>query len=436
MKSRFLAAAALVLAPGLANAGDVVIHAGHLIDGVSAAPRNEVSILIHDDRITAIEAGYVSPKGAVVIDLTHSTVLPGLIDCHVHLMQSYHPGDPIHTTVTRSPFDDEIDGVNNVRATLLAGFTGARDVGDPTQGIVALKRAIAQGVIPGPRLWVSGDPLGPTGGHTDPLNGLDDNRFKDNGPYVIDSPDAARKAVRLLKREGADLVKMMPSGGVMSIGDDPSLQLMNDDEIRAVIDTAHALNMKVAAHAHGEVAINHTLALGVDSIEHGSYADAASYKLFKAHGAYLVPTLLVGQKVYEHAHTHPEDLNPSTVEKALVVGPILIRNLHDAYAAGVRVAFGTDTFGLSAHGENAQEFALMVKAGMPPMEAIRAATVNAADLIGDSADVGSVQAGRYADLIAVDADPLADVTTLEHVAFVMKGGAVYKSAGAAVAGGK
>jgi imidazolonepropionase-like amidohydrolase len=204
---------------------------------------------------------------------------------------------------------------------------------------------------------------------------------------------------------------------------------MADDEIKAVIDTAHALGMKVAAHAHGEVAINHAIELGVDSIEHGSYADAASYKLFKEHGTYLVPTMLVGAKVYRHAKEHPEDLNPSTAAKALVVGPLLKKNVHDAYAAGVKIAFGTDTFGMSNHGENAQEFALMVDAGMPPAEAIWSATHNGADLIGDLPDIGSVQAGRYADIVAVDGDPLQDVTTLERVKFVMKGGTVYKAGG-------
>jgi imidazolonepropionase-like amidohydrolase len=223
----------------------------------------------------------------------------------------------------------------------------------------------------------------------------------------------------------------MPSGGVMSIGDDPKLQLMEDDEIKAVIETAHALGMKVAAHAHGKQAIDHTIALGVDSIEHSSYADAESFKLYKAHGTYLVPTLLVAEKVYEHAKTHPEDLNPSTAEKAIAVTPLIQKMLHDAYAAGVKVAFGTDTFGMSAHGENAQEFALLVKAGLPPMEAIKTATWNAADLLGAAQDVGTVQAGRYADIIAVDGDPLKDVTLLEHVAFVMKGGAVYKAGGRA-----
>jgi imidazolonepropionase-like amidohydrolase len=184
--------------------------------------------------------------------------------------------------------------------------------------------------------------------------------------------------------------------------------------------------MKVAAHAHGKLAIDHAIALGVDSIEHGTYADAESYKLFKAHGTYFVPTMLVGAKVYEHAKAHPEDLNPSTVEKTMTVVPYMQKNLHDAYAAGVKIAFGTDTFGMSNHGENAQEFAILVRAGMPPMEAIKAATWNAADLIGDTADIGSVQPGRYADIIAVTGDPLKDVTVLEHVQFVMKGGAVVK----------
>lgn len=224
------------------------------------------------------------------------------------------------------------------------------------------------------------------------------------------------------------MIKIMPSGGVMSIGDDPNLQLMEDAEIKAVIETAHALDMRVAAHAHGKQAIEHTIELGVDSIEHGSFADAQSYKLFKQHGTYLVPTLLVGQRVYETAKAHPERLNPSTAQKALMIAPALTKNVRDAHAAGVKIAFGTDTFGLSAHGENAQEFKLLVAAGMTPMEAIQTATRNAADLLG-SKDVGLVQAGRFADLIAVTGDPLKDVATLEQVDFVMKGGAVVKADG-------
>ena len=422
------AAAGMALAAGPAAAKDVVIHAGRLIDGTGKPARDKVSIVIHDDRITAVEDGFTAgPKGAEVIDLATSTVLPGLIDDHVHITQSFHKGDPIHTAMTRTDADDTIDGVNNARATLMAGFTSIRDVGSDTHVVVALKRSIAAGVIPGPRMWVAGTPLGPTGGHGDAANGLDPELehpgWKDN---LIDSPEAARRTVRRLKREGADLIKIMPSGGVMSIGDDPKLQLMEDDEIKAVIETAHSLGMKVAAHAHGKLAIDHAIALGVDSIEHGTYADAESYKLFKAHGTYFVPTMLVGAKVYEHAKAHPEDLNPSTVEKTMTVVPYMQKNLHDAYAAGVKIAFGTDTFGMSRHGENAQEFAIMVRAGMTPMDAILAATANAADLIGDAKDIGSIQPGRYADIIAVAGDPLQDVTVLEKVSFVMKGGVVYK----------
>jgi imidazolonepropionase-like amidohydrolase len=215
---------------------------------------------------------------------------------------------------------------------------------------------------------------------------------------------------------------------VLSIGDNPKAQLMTDDEIKAVVETAHTLGMKVAAHAHGKQAIDRAIALGVDSIEHGTYGDSASYSLYKAHGAYLVPTLLIGQAVAEVAREHPEQLPPSSAKKALETVPHMFKNLGDAYRAGVKIAFGTDQ-GLVPHGQNAREFALMVKAGMPAMAAIKAATSSAADLIGDSHDIGSVAPGHYADIVAVKGNPLTDITELEHVQFVMKGGVVYKANG-------
>jgi imidazolonepropionase-like amidohydrolase len=278
-------------------------------------------------------------------------------------------------------------------------------------------------------MWVSGAPLGPTGGHTDSHSGLDPSisnpRWNES---LIDGVDSAIRAVRDHRRRGVDLIKIMPSGGVLSVNDDPMLQLMSDAEIKAVVDTAHALGMKVAAHIHGREAIDHAIALGVDSVEHGSYAGPESYALFKAHGTYLVPTLLIAQRVYEIATTHPEQLPPSSAAKAIAVAPHLQHNLGAAYRAGVKLAFGTDE-ALVPHGRNAGEFALMVKAGVAPMDAILAATRNAADLIGDSADIGSVQPGRFADIVAVAGDPLADITELERIRFVMKGGTIYRQDG-------
>ncbi|HWX88900.1 MAG TPA: amidohydrolase family protein [Rhizomicrobium sp.] len=417
----------LLLSSGTASARDVVVHAGRLIDGVDKTPRSNVSILIHDDRITAVQSGFVSPTGAEVIDLSKATVLPGLIDTHVHITSQNDSGNPIEEAVTRTDFDAAVKSTTYARRTLLAGFTSVRDLGSQAGVIIALKKAIASGIVEGPRMWVAGPPLGPTAGHGDRANGLDPAlsrpAWSDN---IVDSVQDARRVVRRLYRQGVDLIKIMPSGGVLSIGDDPTRQLMADDEIAAVIETAHSLGLKVAAHAHGKQAIDTAVRLGIDSIEHGSYADKESYALMKQHGTYLVPTLLVAQTVYDVAKAHPERLNPSSAEKAIAVAPRVRQNLHDAYAAGVKIAFGTDQ-SLAPHGTNAREFGLMVQAGMTPMDAIIAATGSAADLIGDKADIGSVQPGRYADLVAVDGDPLADITTLEHVQFVMKGGTVYKS---------
>jgi len=431
MKISATVLAAVLAFAGQAQAKDIVIHAGRLIDGVEKTERMQVSILIHDDRITAVQPGFVTPDGAEVIDLSNATVLPGLIDCHDHITSMFDGGNPVAEAVTRTDFDDAFASVGNAEKTLLAGFTTIRDVGARPGVVIALKKAIAKGEIPGPRMFVAGPPLGPTGGHSDPSNGFDPELAHEGWTnWIVDSPEAARHAVRKLHQMGADLIKIMPSGGVLSIADDPNAQLMADDEIKAVIDTAHSLGMKVAAHAHGKQAIDHTVALGVDSIEHGSFADAESDSLMKKHGTYLVPTMLVAQTVVDIAKTHPEQLNPSSAAKALAVAPRIRDNLARAYKSGVKIAFGTDQ-GLAPHGTNAKEFALMVGAGMTPADAIWAATHNAADLIGDSKDIGSVQAGRYADIVAVSGDPLVDVTELERVQFVMKGGRIYKQGGAA-----
>src|SRR5665213_3481839 len=326
---------------GGASARDIVVHAGKLIDGASKTVQSNVSIFIHDDRISGIQPGFATPKGFTVVDLSKSTVLPGLIDCHDHITNQFDGGNPVAEAVTETDYDDAVKSTAYARTTLLAGFTSIRDVGAVTGVVVALKRAIAKGIVDGPRMWVAGTPLGPTDGHN---------------------------------------------------------------------------------------AIDAAVLLGVDSIEHGSFADAGSYQLMKQHGTYLVPTLLVAQTVYDIARTHPEQLNPSSAAKALLVAPRIQKNLHDAYVAGVKIAFGTDQ-GLAPHGTNAKEFALMVKAGMTPMDAIMAATGSGADLIGDTNDIGSVQKGRYADLVAVNGDPIADITQLQHIAFVMKGGTVYKANG-------
>jgi len=427
MKSKSLPltalAAALLCWSSAAAAKDVVIHAGHLIDAVSGKVADKMSILVTDDRITAVQNGFVTPAGAEIVDLSHATVLPGLIDCHVHMSFGViGEGGGLAQRFTTTSSDTAFRTAAAATRMLDLGFTSLRDLGTETEVIVGLKRAINSGVIPGPRMYVSGMYLGPTGGHSDKRNGLDpdlDHAHWDAS--VIDGPDEAVKAVRRLHREGADLVKIMPSGGVLSINDDPKRTTMTDAEVSAVVTTAHVLGMKVAAHAHGKGAIDQASRLGADSVEHVTFGEPDSYQLMKKNGTYFVPTLLVANRGLKLAIEHPERLPPSSAAKAKIVAPGTIKNAGVAYRAGVKMAFGTDQTG-----GNGEEFALLVQAGITPMDAILMATRNAADLIGAAQDIGSIAPGRYADIIAVKGDPIANIRTLEKVSFVMKGGKVVK----------
>ena len=406
-----------------------VIHAAHMLDGVSKSTQGPVTVTIAGGRIKSVESGTHDVPGAEVIDLGDATLLPGLIDVHKHMGPPQTGMNVFQTRLTISRTEIAIGATAMARKLLEEGFTTVRNMGSPDGLDLYLKRSIDRGWAAGPRIFVSLEPLGPSGGHSDPRNGIDPAwTDADWGGSVIDGPIDAMKQVREHKRRGADLIKIMPSGGVLSIGDDPKVQTMTNEEIKAVIDTAHNLGMKVAAHAHGKEAIDNAIKLGIDSIEHGTYADSESFKLFIEHGTYLVPTLLVAEQVYQTALKHPERLNPSSAQKGIEVTPHMKSMFAGAYKAGVKIAFGTDT----SRGVNAHEFTLMVDAGMSPADAIMTATHNAADLLGVSADAGSIQPGRYADLIAVKGDPLQDITRMEHVDWVMKDGTVYKRNGISV----
>ncbi|MDR3702683.1 MAG: amidohydrolase family protein [Candidatus Sulfopaludibacter sp.] len=413
----------LSLLPAIAK--DIVIHAGRLIDGVAGSPRTQVSILIKDDRITGVQAGFVTPSGAEVIDLSRGTVLPGLIDTHKHMGSAGRRpgrGAPIERG-PRTNLDAVLSATVPARQILEEGFTAVRSVGAADGIDLALKHAVDSGVIAGPRMWVSLEPLSPAGGHGDPTNTLDPNLPFDPlrlARSVVTGPYEVTAAVRDHHKRGADLIKIMPSGGVLSTGDNPHLQLMTNEEIKAAIDSAHALGMKVAAHAQGKQAIDNTLRLGVDSIEHGTYADEQSFALFKEHGAYLVPTIVVAMATFDRANAG--DTSAEVAAKVREAVQFKDKMVAAAYKAGVKIAFGTDV----GPGADLREFGLLTKDGMTNMDVILSATRFAADLIGVPDQIGTVQEGRYADIVAVSGDPLTDITELERVRFVMKGGVVYK----------
>ena len=413
----------LCLSPALAK--DIVIHAGRLIDGSGAAPRTQVSIVIKDDRITGVQSGFISPPGAEIIDLSKATVLPGLIDAHKHVGNAPRGRGrgAVVERGARTNLDAVLSATTPLRDMLLEGFTTVRSVGAADGIDLALKHAVDSGVIAGPRMWVSLEPLSPAGGHGDPTNALDPNLPFDPlrlAHSVVTGPVEVTLAVRDHHKRGADLIKIMPSGGVLSTGDNPHLQLMTNEEIKAAIDAAHALGMKVAAHAQGKQAIDNSLRLGIDSIEHGTFADDESFALFKQHGAYLVPTIVVAMQTMDRASNG--ETSAEVAGKVSEAVRFKDKMVAAAYKAGVKIAFGTDV----GPGPDVREFGLLHKDGISNMDVIVAATRSAADLIGVPGQIGEVREGAYADLVATSGDPLLEISELEHVQFVMKAGVVYK----------
>lgn len=415
-----------LLSAGTGGAKDLVIHAGTLIDGVADAPRRQVSIQVRDDKILSVESGFVSPAGAEIIDLSNFTVMPGFIDCHVHISAMLpNRTNATEYWLTHSDIDRALDATAFVRQMLQQGFTSARDVGGGDDTI-SVRNAINDGKISGPRLWVSLEPLGPTAGHGDPKNGVDPGLSHagwDSG--IVDSPEQARQRVREHRRRGANLIKLMPSGGIASTGDDPHQQLMTNEEMRIAVETAHSLGMKVAAHIYPAESIENAVRAGVDSVEHGSFATAQTFALMKTHGTYLVPTLTVYDIFYAAARDRPELLTPGTAPKELANDLLPKRNLPLAVKSGVKIAYGTDL----GQGDHTMEFGLLIGNGMTAIQALYSATRNAADLIGAADRIGSVQAGRYADLVATSGNPLDHPEQFTQVSFVMKGGKVYRRDG-------
>jgi len=400
----------------------VVVRAGKLLDVKTGKTFADQAIVIEGDKIVSVGAmaAVKSSAGDRVIDLSHATVLPGLTDAHTHLTMD--PKNIGYASLAVSVPREALTGARNARVTLEAGFTSVRNVGASAFTDVALRDAINAGEIPGPHMLVSGPALSITGGHCD--NNLLPFEYHATEEGVADGIAQVQHKVRENIKYGADLIKVCATGGVLSKGDDPQASQYTLEEMKAIVADAHRLGRKVAAHAHGAQGILWASEAGVDSIEHGSYIDDAGIAEMKKNGTYLVPTLYLGDWFLENAEKNrvPDFL----LFKAKAVVPAARKNIAHAFASGVKVAFGTDA-AVYPHGLNAHEFAVMVKLGLTPLQSIQAATINAADLLGWSDKIGSVEPGRWADIIAVDGDPLQDVTTLERVKFVMKGGEVVKN---------
>lgn len=420
----------IVLAIAMSSAVDAatLIHAGRVIDGIANQPMSERTIVVDGGRIVAIESGYRAPAvDDRVVDLRNSTLMPGLMDMHVHITSEYSRTSELDRFKKDGP-DVALDGAMFAERTLQAGFTTVRDLGDGFRASIALRNAINAGKLVGPRIFAAGKSIATTGGHADPTNGWADHLGGANvGPLdgVVNGEEQAAQAVRQRYKEGSDLIKITATGGVLSVAKNGLNPQFTEEEIRSVVQTARDYGFKVAAHAHGAEGMKRAVRAGVDTIEHGTFMDDETIKLMKERGTYYVPTITAGAWVFDRSKE--EGFFPALVRpKAAMIGPQIQGTFAKAYKAGVKILFGTDT-GVSAHGQNAREFVLMVESGMPAMEAIKSATSVSAKYLEIDDRLGSVEVGKVADLVAVPGDPIKDISAMQRVHFVMKDGVVHRS---------
>lgn len=424
MKKSALLALVLLIALNLLSQ-KTYIWCGILIDGVSDEPRKSMTIVVEKNKIVAVQTGFTTAEVSdKTIDLKTKTVTPGWIDMHVHMEHETNPNRYLET-YTFNPADYAFQSVKYADVTLMAGFTTVRDLGG--SGVnVSLRNAINKGLIKGPRVYTAGKSIATTGGHADPTNGYKKELMGDPGPAegVANGTEECRQAVRQRYKDGSDLIKITATGGVLSVAKSGKNPQFFEDEIEAIVKTAKDYGFKVAVHAHGEEGMKRAIRAGVNSIEHGTFMDDETIELFKKHGTWYVPTITAGKAVGDSAKI-PGYYPPVVVPKALETGPQIQKTFAKAYKAGVKIAFGTDA-GVYKHGMNWLEFGYMIEAGMTPMDAIKSATISAADLLGEKDKLGSIEVGKLADIVAVDGDPLKDPKAFGKVVFVMKDGIVYK----------
>lgn len=411
---------------GMIYAQDIYIQAGKIVDTKNGKILTEKTIVVSGDKIKSVENGFVDPKNEEdsLIDFRNKTLLPGLIDMHVHLESETNPGKYLER-FTNNEADNAFNSVGFAKVTLMAGFTTVRELGGSGVNI-SLRNAINKGKVDGPRIFTAGKSLATTGGHADPSNGMNKEFAGDPGPKdgVVNNVEEARKAVRQQYKNGADLIKITATGGVLSVAKSSSNPQFSEEEIKAIVETAKDYDFHVAAHAHGDEGMQRAIRAGVKTIEHGTMMSDETMDLMKEYNSYLVPTITAGKEVTQKAEIegyYPELVVP----KALEIGPKIQDMFARAYKRGVPIAFGTDA-GVFKHGENAREFVYMTEAGMPAMEALQSATITNAKLLNMEDKLGQLAEGFYADIIAVDDNPVENINTLQEVKFVMKEGKIYK----------